>query len=614
MKNPIICFAIFLVTLSAKAQINAYAAVTAISGTTLSLTNLNQTYHSFNAGDPIIIMQMQDNVIGSNTTNTSSFGTISTIANAGYYEVATISSVAGLPTSITVTKAVSGIFNFSANGSVQIISFRKYGSPDYTTTAAITALPWNGKIGGVVAMQVPGTLTLAYPISADGLGFRGGSASANYEVNCETTVYASNSTNYANKGEGIQVNATGLTTGRAGIGNGGGGGSDDNGGGGGGGNYSTGGMGGFGWTCSATPVGGLGGQPLSSYISKSRIFMGGGGGGGQENNSVGSVGASGGGIILISANNLSTSCSGTVKISTNGNNSANSGNDGAGGAGAGGSIIMSVKTFNVPSSCPLTVQGNGGIGGNVNDPGAHGGGGGGAQGVVIYPNTVPTTNISTVTSNGTGGANSSSAGAPAAGSGSGTSNTGVMGNSGLMILPVKVTRFAAEFSGVEVLVSWSTAMEANNDHFTVERSTDGVNFTAIGVIKGAGNSNTEKDYSFVDGSPLAGNDLYRLQQTDIDGHSVYSQTILVNVDHINKGMTVFPNPATDQFTVQFAAVEGQSYQLSLIDLSGKTVLTMNTLPVNGQIHVVFTSRLVPGIYLVKVGNQAGQQFSKIMIR
>jgi hypothetical protein len=42
-------------------QINAYASVTGISGATLSLSNLNQTYHTFNAGDQIIIMQMQDN-------------------------------------------------------------------------------------------------------------------------------------------------------------------------------------------------------------------------------------------------------------------------------------------------------------------------------------------------------------------------------------------------------------------------------------------------------------------------------------------------------------------------------------------------------------------------
>src|SRR5450755_1807604 len=77
LRNGLMIF-IFSVgfALPSMAQINAYARVTAMSGTTLTLTNVNQTYHSFNNGDQIIIMQMQDNVIGSNTTNTSSFGNI----------------------------------------------------------------------------------------------------------------------------------------------------------------------------------------------------------------------------------------------------------------------------------------------------------------------------------------------------------------------------------------------------------------------------------------------------------------------------------------------------------------------------------------------------------
>ncbi len=221
MKNFILGFALVVAVLNGEAQINAYASVTAISSTTLSLSSINQTYHSFKAGDQVIIMQMQDNVAGSNTNNNSNYGNLNTIANVGIYEVATIASIAGLPNSLTITAAPGHIYNFASGSSVQIISFRKYGSPDYTTTAAITALPWNGQIGGVVAMQVTGKLTVAYPITADGAGFRGGVASSNYEVNCETSIYASNSANYAARGEGIQANNTGYLYGRNPLANGG---------------------------------------------------------------------------------------------------------------------------------------------------------------------------------------------------------------------------------------------------------------------------------------------------------------------------------------------------------------------------------------------------------
>jgi hypothetical protein len=600
------------------AQINAYASVSAISSTTLTLSSINQTYHTFNNGDQIIIMQMQDNVAGSNTTNTSSFGTVSTIANAGKYEVATISSVAGLPGSITITAATTNTYNIGASSSVQIISFRKYGSPNYTTTAAITALPWNGKIGGVVAMQVAGTLTVAYPITADGAGFRGGSASSNYEVNCEPGVYASNSSNYATKGEGIQVNATGLLYGRNSLATGAGGGSDDNGGGGGGSNYSAGGQGGAGWTCTTTPSGGFGGNDVSSFISKLRVFMGGGGGGGQENNSVGTAGANGGGIILLQAKVLTTSCTGSVSISAGGGSATNSGNDGSGGGGAAGSIVMSIGSFSVSASCPLTVQANGGAGGNVTDPGAHGGGGGGGQGAILYPTTVPTVNITSTTNNGAGGNNNSTASSTAS-SGAGTNSQGVQANNGYIILPVTLIDFSGRLSGTDVLLTWKTGMEQGNDHFNVERSADGQTFSTIGTVEGAGNSNTTQSYSMTDVSPAAGTYTYRLQQVDRDGVAVYSSLVMMSVGSTNSAglasnrITVFPNPVIDQFTVQFEGGENEACALALVDLSGKTVFTMQTVPVNGQIHVAIGRKLTPGIYILRLTTQKGMLVSKIMV-
>lgn len=242
-----------------EAQINAYAKVTSVAGTTLNLSNVNQTYHTFAAGEQIVVMQMQDNVIGSNTSNNSSFGSVSTIANAGIYEFATINSVAGMPASLTITGSLVNTYNTSATASVQIISFNKLSTTHYTTSSNITGVAWNGSVGGVVAFQVGGTLTLANSVSADGLGFRGGSLNTNYEVTCEPNVYDTSSSNYAYKGEGIYAssgrNYTNQT-GRAPLLNGGGGGSDDNGGGGGGGNYTAGGAGGQGWTCSSATASG----------------------------------------------------------------------------------------------------------------------------------------------------------------------------------------------------------------------------------------------------------------------------------------------------------------------------------------------------------------------
>src|SRR3954466_4859104 len=94
--NPMkkICTLLLLLTaLKLSAQVNGYAKITAIAGVNLTVSNPNETYGTFTNGSKVIVMQMQDNVIGSNTSQNTSFGNLATIASAGRYEVATINTV-----------------------------------------------------------------------------------------------------------------------------------------------------------------------------------------------------------------------------------------------------------------------------------------------------------------------------------------------------------------------------------------------------------------------------------------------------------------------------------------------------------------------------------------
>ena len=121
-----------------KAQIlNGYAKVTAISvaKTTLSVTNVNEASHTFTVGGQVVVMQMQDDVIGTNTTNISSFGNLGSIANAGVYEIKIISGrspATGTPTTITLSSGLINTFNTGVNSSIQLITLRDLGA-NYTT-------------------------------------------------------------------------------------------------------------------------------------------------------------------------------------------------------------------------------------------------------------------------------------------------------------------------------------------------------------------------------------------------------------------------------------------------------------------------------------------------
>jgi len=581
--------------------VNAYAEITSISGTVLTVGTSAESVTSFAAGKDVVIMQMQDNVIGANTANNSSFGDLSSIQQAGLYTVRRIASVTRVGpvlTSITLMAAPGITFNTGANRAVQAITFEVLGGGgNHTVSSAMSpSMAWNGAIGGVLAFQVGGTLTVAANITADAVGFRGGARDRfTYTSPCNTTDFvwsgsAAGTEFFATKGEGIYKNTNvAITDGRGKMLNGGGGANQINAGGGGGGNYTAGGNAGLGWSCTAT-AGGIGGIALGAHINASRVFMGGGGGGGEGNDDVSTDGANGGGIILIKANALVTSGTCSVRISADGGNAATSGNDGAGGAGAGGSIVFQVPSWTFAGTCPLTIRANGGAGGTVNSN-THGGGGGGGQGAIIFSSATPTGSVTIQANNGIGGCNQTPC-VDRAGSGSGVNGAGVVNNS-TGSLPIELVTFEAIPVQYHVDLRWITATELNNDHFTVERSGDLTTWQPIATIPGAGTSTSQRSYGFTDAQPLPNTSYYRLRQTDLDGTSATFEA--VSVDLGSNGMSVFPNPANDHLTVLFNGLDPAT-SVRLVDALGRTVPVPQT---RGEGRAdLDISIMRPGTYIV----------------
>ena len=88
--------------------------------------------------------------------------------------------------------------------------------------------------------------------------------------------------------------------------------------------------------------------------------------------------------------------------------------------------------------------------------------------------------------------------------------------------------FKAELKGRDVLLSWKTASEHNNDYFTIEKTLDGEEFEAIGVVNGAGKSISPRNYELYDFNILQLINYYRLKQTDYDGNYIYSKIVSVD--------------------------------------------------------------------------------------
>ncbi|MEP6748415.1 MAG: T9SS type A sorting domain-containing protein [Bacteroidota bacterium] len=608
--------------------INVYARITAVAGTSLTITGATGPFVAGNA----IVMQMQDSTMGNNTGNNTGFGNLASIQSAGVSEVVNIT--ASSTTTITVSAALTNTYHFNNNSRVQIISYPTLGGGgNYTLSSAITAPSWNGVTGGVVAFNVGGTLTLSGNIKVDGEGFRGGAAGTNApsDYACDPNTYYDGAGGvstiyYGYKGEGIHNTNGVYTVARGKVLNGGGGGNLNNTGGGGGGNLTAGGDGGLGWSCTAGTTGaGMGGIDLSTYISGTRFFPGGGGGGGQQNNSVGTAGGNGGGIILIKANAIQTSAgcnsgAGSVVISAKGGSAANAGNDGAGGGGAGGSIIMQVSSYTVSGSCPVNINTSGGNGGNVNDAGAHGGGAGGGKGVTIISGVVGTpSNVNVTDTVGTGGANSNVAGSPAAGSGNATASSGI----GTVIytpssaLPVTLIAFEAAAVRNTAVLQWQSGTENGFSYYQVERSVNnGAGYTATGKVAAKGSNIV---YSFTDDAGiLHANEIkiyYRLKMVDKDGSFEYSDVRAVSFNHQASATTIksFPNPATATVYITSAGISNSAAtQATIHDMQGRMVKSFSNVTLSGVNTIALSlDGISKGQYIITINGANGQEHTVI---
>lgn len=101
---------------------------------------------------------------------------------------------------------------------------------------------------------------------------------------------------------------------------------------------------------------------------------------------------------------------------------------------------------------------------------------------------------------------------------------------GVFNLPIHLLSFTGEKVRDDVRLRWSTATEENNDYFTILRSKDGVNFEEVTRVPGSGTSESVREYEEYDRHPYAGLNYYRLLQTDYDGTTSSSETIVVVMD------------------------------------------------------------------------------------
>lgn len=180
-------------------------------------------------------------------------------------------------------------------------------------------------------------------------------------------------------------------------------------------------------------------------------------------------------------------------------------------------------------------------------------------------------------------------------------------------LPIVLLFFKGNYQGNDILLNWATSSEKNNKSFTVERSSDGSSFYAIGVLDGAGNSSVTRNYSFTDVQPILGISYYRLKQTDFDGEETYSNVISF-VQEGYSSLMLYPNPTNDQVSVFMKQYDETGLaSIKIYNALGQEVYTsiFDAMNLTAGVSLELSS-LPQGTYVVKLLTSQGEWVERLV--
>lgn len=149
-----------------------------------------------------------------------------------------------------------------------------------------------------------------------------------------------------------------------------------------------------------------------------------------------------------------------------------------------------------------------------------------------------------------------------------------------------------------VQVEWVNLTEKDLASYSVERSVNGRDFTAISTLAARSNQNDAQSYNNFDASPFAGTSFYRIKAVEVDGKISYSKLLKVEIGKTQKGIVLYPNPVTgSDLTIGFTAVKGQ-YTLGVVNSVGQKVFTQTLSHQGGTVSqsISLPASVKPGMY------------------
>ncbi len=189
------------------------------------------------------------------------------------------------------------------------------------------------------------------------------------------------------------------------------------------------------------------------------------------------------------------------------------------------------------------------------------------------------------------------------------------------VVPIALRSFKADKNSNEIIISWETESEINNDFFMLQRSRNGIDFETIKNIDSRASDGGGSTYFIVDRDGLEiESDViyYRLQQVDLDGRYSLSDRVSVmlqdqfsqvfSIDYINRS-----NPG--ELMIQLKSKSNNHAEILVCSLNGSIVKQKSFQVSEGKnmLRFGFGQTLAKGMYIVMVKSNFTVHSKKIIL-
>ena len=182
-------------------------------------------------------------------------------------------------------------------------------------------------------------------------------------------------------------------------------------------------------------------------------------------------------------------------------------------------------------------------------------------------------------------------------------------------LPIAITSVSSRKINMGIGVDWKVENESGIASYIVEKSADGINFSAIDQVRAA-NTNSLSSYFISDLAPFRGDNYYRIHAITVDSRNILSAVTKTRFSDPSGIITIYPNPVINKnINMKIDVAESGEYKINIYQSTGFQIAAESLrISSPAMFNMKLPANTLPGIYnIIITGPSNFRQSERVII-